>query len=291
MAAIQANDHSDVLGKLWDAEQEILDTVDGFCRKHNLRYSLAYGTLLGAVRHKGFIPRDDDVDIMMPREDYEQFKRFWRQDAPAGYILQDEEDENGFFNNFMKIRKDHTTFLQFEVERDLPLHKGIFVDVFPADKEAPGRLLKRVQRLDFLLCLLYNRGHSSKKSKPFSHFCEELLLKLVPRRKYRKVSVWFGRRGRRWNHLQSEGMIFPTTNWSCRHPYPGDLFDNLQKAEFRGKEYSISGCADRYLTIQYGDYMKLPPENKRVWTHHPIILDFNRNYEELTEEEKRGQAS
>lgn len=74
--------------QIWATEQEILDVIHQVCTEHGLRYSLAYGTLIGAVRHKGFIPWDDDIDIMMPREDYEKLIAVWNQSAPKGYILQ-----------------------------------------------------------------------------------------------------------------------------------------------------------------------------------------------------------
>lgn len=120
-----------IIKKVWETEQEILDVIDKICRDNNLRYSLAYGTLIGAVRHKGFIPWDDDIDLMMPREDYEKLLSVWESQAPKGYILQNSRTDPDFTQNFTKIRKDGTTFLQEESERTKNYHKGIFVDIFP----------------------------------------------------------------------------------------------------------------------------------------------------------------
>lgn len=125
--------------QIWATEQEILDVIHQVCTEHGLRYSLAYGTLIGAVRHKGFIPWDDDIDIMMPREDYEKLIAVWDQAAPKGYILQNTRTYPDFTQNFTKIRKDHTTFLQDEAERTKHYHKGIFVDISPVIGFRPAR--------------------------------------------------------------------------------------------------------------------------------------------------------
>ena len=125
--------------QIWATEQEILDVIHQVCTEYGLRYSLAYGTLIGAVRHKGFIPWDDDIDLMMPREDYEKLLAIWNEAAPKGYILQNTRTDPDFTQNFTKIRKDHTTFLQGESEREKHYHKGIFVDIFPGRPQQVGK--------------------------------------------------------------------------------------------------------------------------------------------------------
>ena len=102
MSMAQASDQ--VQRQIWATEQEILDVIHQICTEHGLRYSLAYGSLIGAMRHKGFIPWDDDIDIMMPREDYEKLLVIWNQSAPKGYILQNTRTDSDFTQNFMKIR-------------------------------------------------------------------------------------------------------------------------------------------------------------------------------------------
>ena len=102
------------LRKVWDVELEILTQIDTFCRNNGLKYSLAYGTLLGAVRHGGFIPWDDDIDIIMPRKDYEYLIANW--DIP-GYIVQNKKTNDDFSQNFTKIRKDNTAYVQEEYEK------------------------------------------------------------------------------------------------------------------------------------------------------------------------------
>lgn len=273
------------LKAIWAVELSILDEVDRLCRKNNLRYSLAYGTLIGAVRHQGFIPWDDDIDIMMPRDDYDRFMQLWIADPPDGFFLDRCENTPYGFNNFSKVRKDHSTFLQFEGDRNNSHHKGIFIDVFPGDRVAPGKLSRSVQAVFFLLNLLFNRGYRSG-SGGFVGFAERFFLFVVPKRCYHKLSLFFGRRSRRWNSDSSLSFVFPSTVRDSRLYYPADLFDGLTEIPFAGKKYLAVRNADLALRIEYGDYMQLPPEEERVWKHSPILVDLNHNYEELTEAER-----
>ena len=95
------------LRKLQLIQTEMLEVVDVFCKKHNIPYSLYAGTLLGAVRHQGFIPWDDDLDICMSRENYNRFIELWTKEKPKGYILQNKETDPEFTQSFTKIRKEN----------------------------------------------------------------------------------------------------------------------------------------------------------------------------------------
>ena len=261
-------------------EQSILDQVSKICEENGLRYSLTYGTLLGAVRHGGFIPWDDDIDISMPREDYEKLMSIWSKIAPEDLVLDrcDLDPDNS--NVFSKIRKDHTTFLQFDVEREAKHHKGIFIDIFPADRVPKSKFGRLLQYVDFSLMLLFNRGHLSG-AKGILGLGERILLTFVPKRKYLSVSRFFARRGRRWNDVPNSQFVFPVTIRDCKRFYPADLFDDLKKIAFEKKEYSAYREPDRFLTIRYGNYLQLPPKEEQVWKHPPLLVDYERNYEDI----------
>lgn len=267
--------------QVWAIEQDILDVIHRVCTENGLRYTLAYGTLIGAVRHKGFIPWDDDIDIMMPREDYEKLLEIWDGTAPVGYILQNVRTDPDFTQSFTKIRKDHTTFLQDEGEREKRYHKGIFVDIFPGDRVAPNQLKRKLQYAACAVNLLYNRGHSSGTGGVIGKIEKKLLR--APREKYAPRRERAEKFLRRWNRDHTAQYMFPNTIDGCRHYYPSDMFDHMGTVEFGGKYYQCVADADTVLRVEYGDYMQLPPEEERVWKHHPIIIDFTHNYEELVQ--------
>lgn len=274
----QASDQ--VQRQIWATEQEILDVIHQVCAEHGLRYSLAYGTLIGAVRHKGFIPWDDDIDIMMPREDYEKLLAVWDQSAPKGYILQNTRTDSDFTQNFTKIRKDHTAFLQDEAERTKHYHKGIFVDIFPGDRVPSGKIGRRIQYIACAVNLLYSRGHTSGSGGMVGEV-EKILLK-APKEKYSVRRERAEKKIRSWNGDESLQYVFPSTIRSSRKYYPANLFENVKTIEFNGKQYMCVADADSTLRVEYGDYMQLPPEEDRVWKHHPFLIDFEHNYEELS---------
>lgn len=272
----------DRIEKVWNVELEILDVIHQVCMAHNLRYSLAYGTLLGAVRHGDFIPWDDDIDIIMPREDYEKLLSLWADVAPSEYLLQNNRTNPDFTQNFSKIRKNHTAFVQDEEEIVKNYHKGIFVDIFPGDRVASGMISKAIQFFACAVNLLYSRGHTSAHHG-IIHLIEKILLatdfsKYIQRRE--TAERWI----RKWNSHRHNPYLFANTLPCSRKYYPADLFDNLQLIEFSGRSYWAVKDSHTALGIEYGDYMQLPPEEERVWKHHPIIIDFEHNYEEIENE-------
>lgn len=276
-----SNNQEEIKSKVWKVEQEILDVIHKICIENELKYTLAYGTLLGAVRHGGFIPWDDDIDIIMPREDYEKLVRIWDSVAPRNFLLQDYRKDLDDTNNFVKIRKNHTTFIQSEDEKKKIFHKGIFVDIFPADRVAKGKIAKKVQYVACAINLLYTRGYTSG-SGGLVGCIERILLKANPK-SYPKKRLLAEKVLRHWNKDINAEYMVPCTIKDCRIYFPSEMFSNIDKICFNKKEYCAIREWDYFLKIVYGDYMKLPPIDERIWTHHPILIDFENNYEELGE--------
>ena len=273
------NNIDEQIAGVWQVEQEILDVIHDLCVAHNLKYTLAYGTLIGAIRHGGFIPWDDDIDIIMPRKDYERLLAIWEKEAPSGYILQNTRINHDYINTFSKVRKDHTTFLQNASETDKSYHKGIFVDIFPADRVAAGKLANTVQYVACAINLLYTRGYASG-SGGLIGVVERILLAL-PKKLHIKLRNAAEKQITKWSSKESLQWFVPSTIEYARHYYPANLFENMKQISFGNRMYCCVADPDAFLRADYGDYMQLPPEEERVWKHHPIIIDFEHNYEEL----------
>lgn len=273
----------DKLRRLQLTQLEILEKVDEVCRENHIQYSLYAGTLLGAVRHHGFIPWDDDLDICMTRDNYEQFLEVWKKEKTEGYILQNKENTPGFTQSFTKIRKENTTFLQYDWERE-KYHTGIFIDIFPFDRMP----VKKIERILFIWYVmqyqLYTREFVPEKSNFLVRFVSKVLLDFTPKEKRKEKREKMLCKITRYNNDKSLDAVFVETMNSIKVTYPSDVVDDYTMLKFENKEYMCYKKWKKFLECKFGNYMQLPPESERQWKHHPIILDFEKSYEELGEQ-------
>ncbi|MCI9572690.1 MAG: LicD family protein [Lachnospiraceae bacterium] len=258
---------------------EILDYVVSLCEKHNIQYCLIYGSALGAYRHKGFIPWDDDMDIAMPRDDYEKFISIMKCQTDAQFSIQSEETEDSYFLTFAKVRKRGTIFVESIAEKKYK-NNGIYIDIFPLDlvknSEGVSYKLKRkiINYLKHVLKLkacpkLYRQKEGGIK------FCLDCALSfpwwLLPNKDILKIL----------KKLMVADIDYKDANYIAQYDESSTaavmekgIYFPLKKCEFEGKTYYIPGGIEYYLMQQYGnDYMELPPLDKRV-THKPIQLKF-----------------
>ena len=257
--------------KLLDIEEckriqlEILDTIDRFCQERGLRYSFAYGTLLGAVRHQGFIPWDDDIDLMMPRPDYDRFRKEFKAD---GLYLLDLAERDDCVETFMKVCKEGTILVDKHFGREI---WGVNVDIFPLDGAPSEKLEEHYASLDkiretlFRICPYYK---SVKKGR------FPLMLKYAAKRlRYfypgsfmdlKKKSV-AGQQSFPYETSAIAGVYYEAEK--VREFMDKQVFEHIGTLPFEGRVYPAIEQYDAYLTQLYGEYMQFPPVEKRVSNH------------------------
>ena len=255
------------LRKLQLVELDILKIVDEFCKKHGIKYSLYAGTLLGAVRHGGFIPWDDDVDVFMERNEYERFLSLWQSENISGYTMQATNSPDYEGINHTKIRKDGT-ILASNKEMETDTHHGIWLDVFAFDKVPTDKKKRKKFLFKAKLRLVYTRGFAYEKGSKLLKLISKILL-IPPRKTQLKIR----NRIERQIIDKYEYMSLASTE-NFKTFYPPKVIENVSTITFENGTYSAVSDYDKMLKIQYGDYMKLPPEEQRICKHNPEVLDF-----------------
>ena len=261
------------LRKLQLVETEILCVFDKFCKENGIPYSLYAGTALGAVRHKGFIPWDDDIDVCLTRDNYEKLLKLLREKGLDGYYLQGTDKPDYEFINFSKIRKNGT---KFGTEQDVKLldNLGIFLDIFPFDKIPKDKKLRKKFLFNVKLWMVYTRGYPYTKGSKFLEIISRLLL-LKSRKRQLKIRNKLEKKILSYQSMEKDyDLICLACPNDLRFTYPANILDEIIEVDFEGHKVSMHKDYDTALKIKFGDYMKLPPEQDRVCKHEPTILEF-----------------
>lgn len=243
---------------------EILKDIDSFCRKNNIRYSLAEGSLIGAVRHHGMIPWDDDIDILMLREDYERFRSTF---SSGQFVLQEYDYKYNSWFLCVKVVNPKTIVKINETGAE---PHGLWVTVFPIDNapDSDDDLKKMEDNIRRFQKLFRTRNFFWIKKRGLlkNMFMYLLHIVLLP---YSK-DYWHNRAEQeiiKYNgkETQKRGSFsfWMHGPWIC----PSSTFDEYIDADFDGEKFRIIKKYDDYLRCQYGDYMQLPPEEHRVPKH------------------------
>lgn len=254
-----------------ECQMQILDNIHSYCHRHELRYSLAWGTLLGAVRHKGYIPWDDDIDIMMPRPDYDAFIQGYMTEAPKHLALDDRSTNPDYVSTFAKVMDIRTKAIGPNIIDD----RNVFVDVFCINGMPDEDDLNIEKEVFDIIVNLRRAGKYykytdslSKKIEYFAKYCIKRINTPSTSKSFRQFDQITARypwdTSRYAGHLGIDGGVKKKSEKSVFLKYSDIRFEN--------RTYRCIADYDTYLTNMYGDYMSSPPVKDRVPTHFDNVF-------------------
>lgn len=258
---------------------EIMKYIDQLCRANGIVYFIMGGTALGAVRHGGFIPWDDDLDIFMTPDQYEKFKSVLENDKSDRFFLQEWRTTPDYLE-YAKLRMNGTTFIEKQFADRKDMHHGIFVDIMILHKVPQNRLIQRMVYYQSKYVTLYGLSQRNWVPKTKCQKAALIVLKMLPNRIlvrccYRSIY--------RYDKLEKG---FSYCYWITKAGFSGGLFPMEYFSDpvdipFEDTEFLASRQIKAYLSARYGDYMKLPPAESIVWDQHAMIWDVNQANWEL----------
>lgn len=240
---------------------DMMDSIHQFCEERGIRYSLGGGTLLGAIRHKGYIPWDDDIDIMLPRPDYDRFY----EEYPGynkNYIVQDYRNEKESCYPFIKVIDNRT------ILKELLIVNGVYIDVFPLDGYPDEEYLlpfyKKYKRLRKHLYYT-TRGKRFKSLSLFRKFTYLIQKPFMPDHDTAVRECEECVRTYDFETSKYAGCLIGV--YGDRERMDASVFKSYTTVEFEGHKYKAISDYDAYLTRHYGNYMELPPKEEQVSRH------------------------
>ncbi len=255
------------LRRLQEIELELLLEADRICRKCGIRYNIIAGTMLGAVRHGGFIPWDDDADIAILRPEYERFREACKTELDTEkFYFQDHTETPGYRWGYGKLRRRDTLFLR-EYQEHMPYDQGVFIDVFPLDGVPDSRAGRAVVSAECFLVrkLLWSRAGKIASRSPGIRTMYTLLDRVPEKTVLNMLDRLIARAHRRetqWVRI----LTFPTPN--REYGYRKAWYTDSVPAVFEGHVFPGVSDPDGYLRFKYGDYMTPPPVHLRKT--HPV---------------------
>ena len=252
--------------KVWAVELDLLHELDRVCREEGLTYWVAYGTLLGAVRHGGFIPWDDDIDIWMPRKDYEKLIQLGKNCFCDPYFLQTTLNDNDYYCSLARLRNSNTT--GFFISKNNRCNNGIYMDIFPLDEIEKSKALQFLKsvKIRFLNFFAQTYTYNSDKSK-----IEKLLQQLLKVTGFSNSKAYY-----RVNYLAQHcisknpemigEVVYSYFPFYIDH-FNREDFNQTVLLDFESLKVPAPIGYKRVLENRYGDYMLLPPEESRGKWH------------------------
>lgn len=265
------------LKKVWAVLIDLLYEFDKVCKKHNLKYWLAAGSLIGAVRHKGFIPWDDDLDVFMMRDDCDKLIQIAENEFNHPYFFQTPYSDKGYYFSFPKLRNSNTTAMSndFVYEK---FNQGIYLDIFPLDNCLEEGAQDRYDEIKELIMenATYMRVHN-----PNPDIAEIERRKKYLLQNHNQIEVYEKMEYicRQFNGIETDKVILAANTMAPveKHIYDRNWFEDTTYISFYGIEAPLPIGYDCILRNRYGDYTIIPPAEEREW-HSNEIIDVNKSY-------------
>lgn len=254
---------------------KILEEVHTLCVQNDIKYFLHFGSLIGAVRHNGFIPWDDDVDIGMLRPDYEKFCKIAPKKLGNDFFLQTYNTDDGYGLYFSKVILLGTVWQGQDSVKTNIKHKGLCIDVFPFDKVPASqsdnaKFFSKCSRANVFT--LYKFKYREQPLSDRNSFLKKILIRILPK----SFFIWYRNRiFLHYRNYKNKYLITGLWNNTVRHPLPEAYYKDLVLHTFENKMFFIPKHYHEVLTAFFGDYMQIPPVENRP-THNIIEYDFGK---------------
>lgn len=268
------------LRKLQQKNIEILLKFKEFCDENNLLFYFCGGCCIGTLRHGGFIPWDDDIDVFMPRKDYEKLAKLWKTSKYADRYEFCRNDEKTFYRSLLtSISDSQTTFIK-ERQDDLDISHGVRLEILPLDGCPSSKIKRKMQIVWALIYQIYsNQEEPTSKGRVFE-IIGKIMLAIVPGWKLR-CKIWkFAEKMMSKYPIEECEYI---TELCARYQYmvneyPKECFEAAVYKNFEGYMMPIPKGYDTYLKMAFGDYMEMPPKDKQIPKHDAVYIDLENSY-------------
>lgn len=261
--------------KIWAIELDLLRVFDSFCHKYRLNYFLGYGTLIGAARHKGFIPWDDDVDVAMMRKDYETLLKHSKE-FESPYFFQTPYTDPNYAFSFAKLVNDNTTYCS-EMFSYQGYHAGICIDIFPWDNCVLEKSREIYDRIKYL-----NMENSTFMRMKNPHLNAENQMRVKKWSGINPLSAYeeIQQLASQFNDIDTShiALAVSTIGKYGKAIYPRDIFNETTYLDFEQLKLPVPAGYDRLLRIMYGNYEEFPPVETRGKWHKDLIVDPDTPY-------------
>ncbi|WP_462410352.1 LicD family protein [Neobacillus sp. Marseille-QA0830] len=272
--------------KLWKVELDTLEVFKNICEKYNLSYFLIGGAAIGAVRHGGFIPWDDDLDIGMLRKDYDKFVSVATKELKEPYFLQTPLTDKGYFcGGILRIRNSETTGIIRDDDRK-QINGGIFIEIYPFDGTPDDELerKKHLRAMERMYLLLKIASDNNVPKRWYKKVVYKFLQSILRLWKIENLYSQFQNLSKKYSFSNTKCVDTPSLPYFAKrgiHKYPIEDVTNTAEVPFEYTNVSIPCNNDRCLRIHFGDYMVLPPVEERGIHHKNLVFyDPDKPYKE-----------